>query len=103
MKNLIRIHAEGQDKLWKAGCLDFDVAVRGDSLQDGLESLDIAMSEYVQYIRRLPEDEQSALLGRKAPFALLIKFAWLVFQAIFKPNSNGDGEGRAGIMLPSPA
>jgi len=100
MKNLIRIHAEGQDKLWKAGCLDFDVAVRGDSLQDGLESLDIAMSEYVQYIRRLPEGEQSALLGRKAPFALFIKFAWLVFQAILKPNSNGDG--RAGIMLPSP-
>jgi hypothetical protein len=103
MKNLIRIYAEGQDKLWKVVCLDFDVAVRGDSFQDALESLDIAMSEYVQYIRRLPEDEQSALLGRKAPFALLIKFAWLVFQAIFKPNSNGDGEGRAGIMLPSPA
>ena len=101
MKNLIRIHAEGQDKLWKVVCLDFDVAVRGDSFQDALESLDIAMSEYVQYIRRLPEDEQSALLGRKAPFALLIKFAWLVFQAIFKPNSNG--EGRAGIMPPSPA
>mgnify|MGYP003388141686 FL=1 len=103
MKNLIRIYAEGQDKLWKVVCLDFDVAVRGDSFQDALESLDIAMSEYVQYIRRLPEDEQSALLGRKAPFALLIKFAWLVFQAIFKPNSNGDGEGSAGIMLPSPA
>ena len=103
MKNLIRIYAEGQDKLWKVVCLDFDVAVRGDSFQDALESLDIAMSEYVQYIRRLPEDEQSALLGRKAPFALLIKFAWLVFQAIFKPNSNGDGEGRAGIMPPSPA
>lgn len=59
------------------------------------------MSEYVQYIRTLPEDEQSALLRRKAPFALLIKFARLVFQAIFKPNGNGDG--RAGIMLPSPA
>ena len=84
MKNLIRIYAEGQDKLWKVVCLDFDVAVRGDSFQDALESLDIVMSEYVQYIRRLPEDEQSALLGRKAPFALLIKFAWLVFQAIFK-------------------
>lgn len=57
MKNLIRIYAEGQDKLWKVVCLDFDVAVRGDSFQNALESLDIAMSEYVQYIRRLPEDD----------------------------------------------
>jgi hypothetical protein len=103
MKKLIRIYAEGQDHGWEAVCLDFDVAVQGDSFQNALESLEIAISEYVQYVRTLPKEEQSALLTRKAPFSLRIKFAWLVFQGIFKSNNDGNGKGRAGIMLPSPA
>lgn len=102
---MVRIYAEGRPGSWEAICLDFDLAVQGGSFPEVLESMEIALSEYFEYVGALPESEQPAFFKRKAPLSLRAKFAWHAVRNLFGGDdaSDGNGKGRADVMLPAPA
>lgn len=57
---------------WEAICTDLDVAAQGASLEDAKSELEAAVSEYVAYVRTLPEHEVRQFLNRKSPLRLRI-------------------------------
>jgi predicted HicB family RNase H-like nuclease len=63
-------HESGQ---WEALCLDFDIAVQGDSFADVEAKLCSAVREYLEYVQALPEPEQKKFLARRAPLKIRLK------------------------------
>jgi predicted RNase H-like HicB family nuclease len=66
--------AEGRDDRWWAICLDFDIAVQGESFPEVRDSLHEAIDAYLDRASDLPEDEPAQLLQRRAPWHLRAKF-----------------------------
>jgi hypothetical protein len=91
-------YAEGTDDAWEAICLDFDISVQGTSVQDVMSKLDVAIKEYFEYVRTLPEEEQKRFLTRHVPWyvqlnlALKTLFAWLCHRR--------DTKGRHSYSVP---
>lgn len=75
----LRCYSEGRGDRWEAVCLDFDIAVQGNSFLEVYAALDIAIAEYVRYVMTLPENEREQFLSRKAPLSLRLKFLWYAF------------------------
>jgi hypothetical protein len=71
--------ASGQGSRWEAFCLDFDIAVQGQSLEEVRELLRDAIEMYVQTADAEPEPNRTRLLARKAPFLVRFMWAWRVF------------------------
>jgi len=67
MSPYLRCYAEGRPGEWEAFCLDFDLAVQGESLPEVIESLDTAISLYLERVGELPAAEKSRFLRRRAP------------------------------------
>ena len=76
---LLRCLAERRGSHWVAFCLDFDLAVQGDSLEDVRRRLDAQIAEYV-YDALAGEDRAHAdeLLSRRAPLRLWLRYYWAV-------------------------
>ncbi len=68
MARTLRCYAEGRDAAWEAICLDLDIAVQGVSSTEVLDSLNEAISLYMETVSELPEDERASLLDRPAPW-----------------------------------
>lgn len=62
---------------WQAICVDFDLAVQGESLEDVRRELADAIETYLEYVADLPQDEQARFLNRKAPLGLRLRLAIL--------------------------
>jgi hypothetical protein len=103
MQRLLRCYAEGRPGAWEAVCLDFDIAVQGESLEQVFADLTKAIAMYLDYVRSLPAEEREALLKRKAPLALRWTFAWYALRFAFRSRGDNSGKGRAEFMLPCPA
>jgi len=73
---LLRCYAEGTARGWEAVCLDFDIAVQGDSFESVYQQLNEAVETYVEYVDELPEPDRSRLLCRKAPLVDRLRFLW---------------------------
>lgn len=71
----VRCLAERHDGVWQAFCLDFDLAVQGDSLKDVKQKLHAQIAEYV-YDALAGEDQRYArhLLRRTAPWHMYLKW-----------------------------
>lgn len=59
--------ASGRDHQWEAFCLDFDLAVQGQSYEEVRHSLHRAILHYVHEAIEQPEPARTALLKRRAP------------------------------------
>jgi hypothetical protein len=70
--------ASGHGSQWEAFCLDFDLAVQGQSLQEVRGLLREAI-DYVQAADAEPEPNRSRLLARKAPLLVRLMWAWRIF------------------------
>ncbi len=71
--------ASGHGSQWEAFCLDFDLAVQGESFEEVRRLLTDAIEMYVQTAEAEPEPNRSRLLARKAPFLVRLMWAWRVF------------------------
>ncbi len=101
---MIRCYAEGRPGRWEAFCLDFDLAVQGESFAEVFDDLDKAVAEYVAHVATLPEPDRSRLLARRAPLGMRLAFVWHALLAAVRPSSGRDGEAtRAEFLLPAPA
>ena len=70
MKNTATCYAWGRPGNWEAICVDYDLAARGDSLEEVRRGLGDAIETFLSRVTELPESEQARFLNRKAPLAL---------------------------------
>jgi predicted RNase H-like HicB family nuclease len=85
----LHCYAEGRDGDWEAICLDLDIAVQGRSFEEVFNSLQEAISLYLESVTDLPPREQRALLHRPAPFPVRLKFLTHALRGLI---ADGDGD-----------
>ena len=85
----LRCYAEGRDGDWEAICLDLDIAVQGTSFEEVFESLQKAISLYLESVTDLSPQERRSLLHRPAPFSVRFKFLAHALRGLFA-DSDGD-------------
>lgn len=80
--------AHGDASGWEAICIDFDIAVQGDSLDAVKASLTIAINSFVNDLQREDETTRAALLNRRAPFwvTLGLTMKLIAFNVFRRPN-----------------
>ena len=66
-------YAWGNGGEWEAICVDFDIAVQGDSLEEVKRELQDAVETFLDYVHDLPANEQGPFLSRKSPLALRLR------------------------------
>ncbi len=90
MRRLLRCYAQRHAGKWEAFCVDFDLAVQGDSFEEVYRSLGKAVGDYVERVHELPEEDQRRLLSRRAPLwsRLCFVVALLSSALRLRPNSN---------------
>lgn len=84
---LLRCYAEKKDGVWQAFCLDFDLAVQGESLDEVRKKLHNIIVDYLTDAL-IGEDRKHAeqLLNRRAPRWMYLKF--FVMRAIHRWQKN---------------
>jgi predicted RNase H-like HicB family nuclease len=102
MNKVVRCYAEGRDGQWEAVCLEFDIAVQGQSLEEVVQSLRSAIAAYLDYVGGLPEKEQARFLNRRVPWLLRLQFFWHMLFAHRRQSVEG-AQLRAGFELPATA
>ena len=68
------------DGRWHAICVDFDVAVDGDSPREAEESLATAVDMHLEALSEYPADERGRFLARRTPWPVRLRLAaeaWL--------------------------
>jgi len=101
MARTLRCYAEGRDDSWEAICLDFDIAVQGESFTEVLDSLNEAISLYLDSVSELPEEERASLLNRPAPWSVRTRFLRFAVRSFFAEGD--DGPYRHQFTLPCAA
>lgn len=96
----LRCVAEGREGHWEAICLDWDLAVQGDSFENVYQGLNEALSGYLEVVKSYPASDRKRFLRRKAPFLLRLKYAAIFFLA-YLVNSPTNTE-RHSFTAPSP-
>lgn len=76
----LRCYVEKKHDVWQGFCLEFCLAVQGDSPQEVREKLEAMISEYV-YDAVIGEDREFAyeLLNRRAPLPQWLKYYFYAF------------------------
>lgn len=83
MRKLVRCHAEGKDGAWEAVCLDFDLAVQGETFEQVYRGLNESIEAYCEYVSALPQKERDAFWNRKAPPAMRWRFLWHAVRGLY--------------------
>ena len=73
-RKLLHCYAEGREGAWEAICLDYDIAVQGESFEEVASSLREAVELYLESLDDLPPADRERLLQRRAPLSLRLKF-----------------------------
>ncbi len=107
---LTRCFARWHADRWEAVCLDFDLAVQGDSFDDVYHSLNKAVDEYSRYVATIEDGaEREAFMNRRVPLALRLKFTLsLLVASLLLPKRGGQGQDGnhgfgTGFTLPAAA
>ena len=106
MRRVLHCYAEGWENQWEAFCLEFDIAVQGDSFEDVRGKMDQAIGYYLEDVAELPQEEQLAFLRRSAPFSLWAKYIFfLTLSFIFRGDAGQrrDKKERTDFTLHCPA
>lgn len=70
----VRCYAEFKDGHWQAFCLDFTLAVQGDSLQEVKDKLNRQVVSYVRDALTIDAEHAEELFARRAPMTWYAKF-----------------------------
>lgn len=68
-------YAESREGKWEAVCLDFDIAVQGDSFEGVVHDLGTALHLYLQSVAGLPDADRKRLLARRVPLGARVQMA----------------------------
>ena len=94
--------ARGHAQAWEAFCLDFDLAVQGQSLGEVRGKLEDAIADYVHAAWAESEPARSQLLGRRAPFFVRLRWAFRFFVRTIS-GRNLDSDSTVGFPVSCPA
>lgn len=97
-------YAWGRPGDWEAICVDLDLAVQGESLEEVIRELRDAFDTYLEYISELPEKERAGFLNRKAPLGLRLRLAFLCRVSALRNSLNPATahRGPTRTVLPAP-
>lgn len=95
--------AHGRKGDWEAICVDFDIAVQGQSFDDVRNRLEAAVCEYVEDALREDPVTRERLLSRKAPLGLKLNLVIGCLVHLAFGSKREVQESRAGFDLPCPA
>ena len=98
MHRLLRCYAERHQGRWEAFCLDFDIAVQGDSFEEVYRFLNEAVADYVARVGELPKSDQCRLLRRRMPLWSRLRFLLALLYSASRSRGNVDDE-RHGYTL----
>lgn len=98
-RKVILCYAEGCDDNWEAFCLDFDLAVQGQSFEIVHQKLDDAVRVYLAGVAALPQADRKRLLKRRAPFSVWLPPFLHLLRTAF---TRRDDRLRHEFTLPSP-
>lgn len=104
MADSVLCFLRGHGAEWEALCLDFDIAVQGNSFDDVMSRMRDAVSTYIEDAHKEAPETAQRLLRRRAPLWVRMRFtgSYLV-HLLRRSRRQGDGEYRAGLDLPCPA
>lgn len=87
---VLRCYAEFKGGQWQAFCLEFDLAVQGDSFEQVRQKMDAMLTEYV-FDALAGEDREFAhqFMTRRAPLYHWVKFYSLAFAFRFLHLKDG--------------
>jgi len=91
---IVSCYVEGRGDVWEGVCLDFDLAVHGQSFNEVSRKLDTAIQEYVSYARSLPEEDCKRLLTRHVPLSVTLKFMAQLFVTWLFRSRGGGSNGK---------
>lgn len=104
MRHFFRCYAEGSDRDgWEAFCIDLDIAVQADTLDEAARSLHEAIHLYLKTVVALPPQEAAALLNRPTPIGLQLKFVWALIRGMFSRGDSDNQRHTHGFTCPAPA
>jgi len=90
--------AVGQGQSWQAYCFDLDLAVEGQSFEEAQNRLKAVIASYLEAAQ---ESGDPALLERKTPFWVRLRFALKAFVGTMF-DRDGDGYQHQ-FTMPCPA
>ena len=93
--------AKGSEDGWEAICVDFDLAVQGDSFEDVHTLLMEAISGYVESALHEEPEVRDRLLNRSAPIWVRTRLALSFLWGALRHKNNGHDT--AGFSMPCPA
>ena len=103
MDKVLICYAEGRpDGKWEAVCVDYDIAVEGQSIAHVIDELRAAITDYLKYVETLPPKERARFLRRRTPFLAKLKFLYWSFMDLFC-NGRRDHLQRHDFTLPCAA
>lgn len=102
MRRILRCYAEGSKDGWEAYCLDLDIAIQANTLDEAIDSLHGAIELHLETVFALPEEERAPLLYRSAPLGLQLKFAWAMIRGLFRGRSPDGPRHSEGFTCPAP-
>lgn len=83
----VRCYAYGSGSDWQAICVDFNIAVGGESLQEARDSLNSCIQMYLERVAELPKNEQAQFLNRKSPWHVRIRLACMAWLSSLRSHS----------------
>lgn len=97
--------AKGRGDSWEAICLDFDIAVSGDSFPAVKDSLNEAIVTYIQDALAERPEIRDRLLNRATPFFARLTWTWpFFFAALFRrADSKEPAQATVEFAVPCPA
>jgi hypothetical protein len=75
---VMRCFAESEGEHWHAICLNYDLAVQGESFVDVRAKLEAMIDHYLEEVAGVDRQHASALLSRRAPLALWARYWGMV-------------------------
>lgn len=96
-----RCFAERHGALWVAHCIDFSLAVQGDSLEEVRQKLHEQVDDYVSFINEHAGEEFARQLAkRRSPLPIRLRYWHLVVRNWLSrpiPKSGRRGGSRDGV------
>ena len=102
MKRTITCFAHGNRDSWDAICIDFDIAVQGESFDEVRQLLGDAVATYVTSAMAEQPEDRDRLLNRRAPLRVRAKLAFGFLWHVLRHKNPGDDQS-AGFSMPCPA
>jgi len=95
--------ARGREGQWEAICLDFNIAVSGNSFEQVRETLSEAITYYIQDAMQEDERTREQLLNRRVPFWSRLQWTLPVIVTAVLARHPKDAAATNSFFVPCPA